>query len=184
MNSTTCPRCQREFPTAHDYQWHSQLPVSCVVPISTEEQYRQSIDKLKQTIISLNARIAELSAAPANVARNDKKQEWFKDGVLHRDDDLPAVIHSDGTQEWRQHGKLHRDGDKPAYVRADGTREWWQHGKFHREADSPAVIYSNGTREWYKNGNKHRDNALPAVFYADGSREWWIDGVFIGKSDK
>ena len=40
-------------------------------------------------------------------------QYWFKNGKLHRDNDLPAVIYADGTQYWYQNGKFHRDNDLP-----------------------------------------------------------------------
>src|SRR3990167_7540876 len=30
----------------------------------------------------------------------NESQEWRKNGVLHRDNDLPAYIWADGTQEW------------------------------------------------------------------------------------
>ena len=45
-----------------------------------------------------------------------KVKKWFKDGKLHRDGDLPAVITSDGTRIWYRHGKRHRDGDLPAVI--------------------------------------------------------------------
>jgi len=34
----------------------------------------------------------------------DGRKEWWKDGVLHREDG-PAVVWADGTQEWWVNGK-------------------------------------------------------------------------------
>ena len=31
-------------------------------------------------------------------------QKWYLNGKLHRENDLPAIIHSDGTQEWYLNG--------------------------------------------------------------------------------
>ena len=36
-------------------------------------------------------------------------REWHKDGVLHRDGDLPAYISAQGDKEYYQNGKRHRD---------------------------------------------------------------------------
>jgi hypothetical protein len=74
-------------------------------------------------------------------------QFWYKDGDLHRDDDLPAVIWDDGSQFWYKNGLRHRDGDRPA------------------------IIYSNDSKFWYKNGLRHRDGDLPATIYASDAHK-------------
>ena len=102
---------------------------------------------------------------------------WYKDGVLHRDNDLPAIELADGTRYWYKDGKLHRAGDKPAIEWADGTRAWYKEGKRHRAGDKPAVEWADGSREWYKDGVLHRAGDKPAVEWAGGSREWYKDGV-------
>jgi len=79
---------------------------------------------------------------------------WFKDGQLHRDGDLPAVVYPNGDQYWCQHGKPHRDGDQPAVVRADGNQKWYQHGDLHRDGGKPAVINADGTCAYYRHGKK------------------------------
>ena len=40
---------------------------------------------------------------------------WYKNGLKHRNNDLPA-FDSDHLQEWWKDGKLHRDNDLPAVV--------------------------------------------------------------------
>ena len=75
---------------------------------------------------------------------------WNKNGLLHRNDDKPAVIDVDGTLQWRQNGQLHRDGDKPAFIGSNWTLDWCQNGNRHR-ACGPAVIYSDGKLEWWIN---------------------------------
>jgi len=104
-------------------------------------------------------------------------QFWYKNGQPHRDDDLPAVIHTSGRKEWWKDGYLHRDNDLPAIIYDDGRQEWYQNGVCHRDNDLPAVIKTNGSQFWYKNGQLHRDNDLSAAIYSNGRKEWWKNGV-------
>jgi hypothetical protein len=101
---------------------------------------------------------------------------WYRDGKLHRDGDLPALIWADGSQYWFKHGKLHRDGDLPAQIHSNGTQLWYQHGKLHRDGDLPAAICSIGTQSWYQHGKRHRDGDLPALIRADGTHIWYKHG--------
>ena len=41
--------------------------------------------------------------------KNDEfgSQYWYKNGKLHRDNDLPAVIYLDGTQCWYKNGEIY-----------------------------------------------------------------------------
>ena len=80
-------------------------------------------------------------------------QIFYKNGQLHRDGDLPAVIYPTGGQEFYKNGQRHRDGDLPAYIRPDGMQMFYKNGQRHRDGDLPAVIYPNGTKEFYKNGH-------------------------------
>lgn len=60
------------------------------------------------------------------------------------------VLAYKGDQYWFKNGKLHRDTDLPALIRADGSQYWFRKGKFHRD-NLPAVIHPDGSQEWYKN---------------------------------
>ncbi len=114
----------------------------------------------------------------------DGTQRWYKDGVLHRDDDEPAVIYPSGTYEWHKDGKLHRDGDEPALIFAGGTRKWYKNGKLHRDDGKPAVAKRNGTQYWYKDGKLHRDGDEPALIFAGGTRKWYKNGKVHRNGDK
>ena len=125
---------------------------------------------------------------------DDETERWYRNGKLHRDGDLPAVIRYcrwNGTlahEEWWCDGVKHRD-DGPAvrWYREDGTNvdheQWYRNDVKHRDDDGPAVIryYSDGSLEyeaWYRSGVKHRDGDLPAekwylengTIYYEG---WW-----------
>jgi hypothetical protein len=93
----------------------------------------------------------------------------------HSIDDLP-IINYDGDQYWYKEGKLHRDGDLPAVISENGDQIWCKEGKRHRDCDLPAVINGDRDRFWYKEGEKHRDGDLPAVIYARGAQFWYNNG--------
>jgi len=63
------------------------------------------------------------------------------------------IIDEYGTLRWyNKDGQLHRDNDLPAVIYLDGYKEWWINGELHRENDMPAIIYEDGSKEWYING--------------------------------
>lgn len=105
-------------------------------------------------------------------------EEWYQNGKLHRDDDLPAVVENDGEKKkWYQNGVLHRDS-KPA-VMCEVGEEWWRNGHRHR-ADGPAVVYGVDEKceEWWFGGVRHRTDG-PAVIDSFGRGEqWWINGIW------
>jgi hypothetical protein len=78
---------------------------------------------------------------------------YYKDGELHRDNDLPAVEWDNETKFWYQNGLKHRDNDLPAAVYSNGDRKWYQNGKISR-LSGPAEIYANGQEYYWVNG-KH-----------------------------
>jgi hypothetical protein len=58
------------------------------------------------------------------------------DGRLH------GVYAWCGFEVWWKHGELHRDGDLPAVVHPDGFRQWWVNGVQQTPADRAQ------TRRW------------------------------------
>jgi hypothetical protein len=83
---------------------------------------------------------------PARIetTRRGVVRQWATEGVLDRDDDLPAQsLHRNGRvleQIWARRGRRHRDdGGRPAVIRYDGRghvteREWWTDGELIRSA--------------------------------------------------
>jgi hypothetical protein len=55
----------------------------------------------------------------------EDRKEWYLNGVLHRDYDLPAVVYNDGTKKWYKNGKLHRDNGLPAVEESNGKNYWY-----------------------------------------------------------
>ena len=53
------------------------------------------------------------------------KKIWYRNGKLHRDEDLHAIENSNG-KFWYKNGKLHRDGDLPAEEWSHGVKAWYK----------------------------------------------------------
>lgn len=119
---------------------------------------------------------------PAVLFLNNGTRHWYKDGLLHRDFDLPAIQEPNVKECWYKDGLLHRDHDLPAIRRFDGkscAQLWYQNGICHRENDKPAIIEDDGSQYWYYNGLCHREGDLPSVIKADGYKAWYINGELI-----
>lgn len=63
---------------------------------------------------------------PAYTSPKYQVQEWYKEGVRHREDG-PAIIHKD-TKVWLKDGKLHRL-DGPAIEDPAGPKQYWIDGQ-------------------------------------------------------
>lgn len=63
--------------------------------------------------------------------------KWYKNGVLHRNNDLPAYIEEQFVLKWYNNGKIHRDNLKPAvkYVHENIAEEFWVNGEQLNEDD-------------------------------------------------
>lgn len=127
------------------------------------------------------------------------RETWTnKDGLIHRDNDRPAVILREDKnkepfqKEWCQNGMLDRKG-APARIYNNGSvkiEEWFENGLAHRN-NGPAVIkvIPNGiisTEEWYKHGKEHRKDG-PAYIERNpdtgviSCEQWSINGNFHRK---
>lgn len=104
------------------------------------------------------------------------------DGLLHNDNDEPAVIAKNGTKKWFKNGLLHRDNDLPAIIDFDGTKKWFLDGELARLNDLHTEEYTDGTKVWgisYHDTNGvyhqsiHRGNDLPAVIHSNGTKVWY-----------
>ncbi len=73
---------------------------------------------------------------------SDGTKVWYKNDIIHRDDDLPSIEYANGAKCWHQNGQLHRIG-KPAMIQDDGIQYWYKFGKLHRE-DGPAIEFVDG----------------------------------------
>ena len=116
------------------------------------------------------------------------EQWFNRKGQLHRTERdergfvKPAVIKVNGLKLWYKDGELHRDNDLPAIERPDGSRLWYNNGKLFRINNGPTKIDKDGNQMYLKESTetgehvKHRDGDLPALIRDNGDQEWWKDG--------
>jgi hypothetical protein len=60
---------------------------------------------------------------PASINFSTNKKKWYYKGLLHRNEDLPAIVDSN-TEMWYQFGQKHREGYKPAVIE-DGHAQFY-----------------------------------------------------------
>lgn len=73
-----------------------------------------------------------------------------------------------GKQEYRRDGLLHRDNDLPAVIQGN-RKEWWKEGLRHRDSVSlaPAIMYSDtGQYEYWRDGQHLQE--LQYMQFPDG----------------
>lgn len=96
-----------------------------------------------------------MAESPDHYKLEDGSERWEVDHKLHRDDG-PALLFPDGTQTWYRHGVIHRDDDLPAHECKNGDKAWYKDGLLHREG-KPAIEYADGRTEWWLQGRKLSD---------------------------
>lgn len=96
--------------------------------------------------------------------------------------DQPSKIDGFGNKFWKdKDGLYHRDGDLPAIIWANGLHEHFKHGKLHRDGDQPARYYPNGESvnvSYYKNNMLHRAGDKPARI-GKGYYDYFLNGKYI-----
>jgi hypothetical protein len=118
------------------------------------------------------------------VKKFEDRIEYYYEGKLHRDNDLPAREFTNGTKVWYQYGKFHRL-DGPAYECLDGYKEWYIEGIEYTEEEWKIKVLElskyevkkfDNRIEYYYEGKLHRNNDLPAIEYKNGSKYWFQNG--------
>ena len=123
-------------------------PKTCELPIHVDMTV-EAAQELPEPFLELLAEAVD----PPEVAEDGAKRWYDTYGRIHRDYDLPAIIHTDGTRVWRLHGDEARVFGKPDRVNPDGSMFWTRYGRYHRE-NGPAVIRADGTQEWWVGGQQ------------------------------
>ena len=86
------------------------------------------------------------------IIKTDQDTTWFKNGVIHRGNDKPAIISTNGEKRWYHYGLHHRGNDKPGTISSSGDKIYMNHGRIHRGGDKPAFEMVGGSKIWYLNG--------------------------------
>lgn len=84
---------------------------------------------------------------------------WFKDDVLHRENDLPAIEWHNGCKVWYWYGQKHRENG-PALTDNEGFKQWWIHGTKYSEEEFKLFSEKKKLNESLNNnlGNKQKNN--------------------------
>jgi hypothetical protein len=61
-----------------------------------------------------------------------------------------------GSKYWHKNNELHRDHDLPAVIHPTGELFWYKDGLRHRD-NGPAVTYPKGLKIWYHKGRRIED---------------------------
>lgn len=105
----------------------------------------------------------------------DKKEYFSVKGVYHNEEG-PALIKPNGDTYWYKDGLVHRDADQPAVMLKNGKQVYYyKNGQFHREG-GPAILFENGDQEWYYEGQLHNDYGFAVISKQRGNQHW-IHGV-------
>lgn len=116
------------------------------------------------------------SRSEADVVDFEAITEYKRNGKIHRDGDLPAVIITTRggvtyRKEWRQDGLLHRENDQPAVVEMHRSFYCWR-GKYHRPSGGPAMVFDDTEEEevsyWYWH------NELFGIRIGAATPVWWV----------
>lgn len=116
-----------------------------------------------------------------------KKEKWYQDELLHRDNDLPSIIkyfrNKSYIKIWCKNNKFHRDNDLPAVIHYEDDKikseSWHQNDIYYRDNDLPSQIeyYENNNIQcelWNENGLLSRENKPARIdFYENGEK--WIE---------
>ena len=72
-------------------------------------------------------------------------------------EDEPTEITKWGTQIWKnKNGKIHRENDLPAIIHNNGIKIWYLNGVRYR-INGPAWTHPYGSEEYWKNGIEIRN---------------------------
>ena len=83
-------------------------------------------------------------------AEHIRVKSWI-DYIFKHPNFTGSLIDKDDDVAYYQNGEAHRDNDLPAIVHSDGTKHWQKNGKLHRE-NGPALIFPNGDCIWHLKG--------------------------------
>ncbi len=141
-----------------------------------------NIKKIKRDNVTfvLENGLLHNTLGPAVFSDDLNYKEWYINGVLHREDDLAAMMYL--NEDFYSSAKNGRISEgyisglkKPTFL--IGEESWYMQGEWENDSgsiffykngvvdngDEPAIISNNGNKRWYKDGFLHRENDLPAT---------------------
>jgi len=98
--------------------------------------------------------------------------------INHSFDDEPAIIfNNNGTKFWYKDGLIHRDNNLPARIWSDGSYSFYKNGKQYWFINNKEYYYMNTIKEKFKNNilylpnventNILKDNGIDVIWFYD-----------------
>lgn len=135
----------------------------------------------------INDKLHSIGDAPAIVSHGEAF--WYRDGILHRDNDLPAVVRdsvdlfdlsAEFQYEWWFEGKRHRQNSSlPAAIGFFGSQVYYQHGKIHNDTGRPAIVIHPHDKKAVFKAVEYLDEYAP-----EPTKVWAIDHHYYFQEDK
>jgi hypothetical protein len=148
--------------------------VNVISPIMRRDFQRLKTEGIEQ----VNGIITEIEPG------EDRSLTRILRGDMRGEDDVVRVVLSGNGSLWYKNGLEHRDNDLPASLNRDPegniTFVWYKDGDKDRQ-DLPALLSTlNNTQTYFSEGKINREN-LPA-FFDDKKMSWYHDGI-MGQKD-
>jgi hypothetical protein len=93
----------------------------------------------------------EIVDQPLGLGRGKRKVYRLPNGIIHRDNNKPAVIYECGLKKWYYNGKLHRKHGLPAVRHIGYIEKWYANGNLDCEHDEPSVKIYKLSADSYDN---------------------------------
>lgn len=116
------------------------------------KEYKEKIEEFKTSSISSIIQLPDYFTGIVRLeefrVRNGEiisihEHRWYKNGNVHRENDLPARILKSGEQRWYLNGELHRLTG-PAVVSAMGAKEYYVRGfRYNPSKFMELISYQN-----------------------------------------
>jgi hypothetical protein len=129
---------------------------------------------------SVNDKVAEVT----EFTESYNRISWYRRGLVHRDDDKPAIVYIDlrnseiswSSSDDDRSGTFYDEND--SLLNVNGLFKWRRNGKPWRAGGRPVVVFPCGLSEWRnENDELHRDGDDPAVIDPVArTLTWYVNG--------
>jgi hypothetical protein len=100
---------------------------------------------------------------------------------IHRDNDLPAIVHIEGNfYEWYNQGSRERYNKKPAVIIRNRSFDWYINDKLQSVDGEPCSIIIGDSHPWnliWAHEGRIHNNKGPAVLSTRGMIEFFLNGT-------
>lgn len=124
LNTKLDDNILKKYPclVALDLRNNSKISIDGIKNLSNiKKLYTDSLQSvIVRTIIKNNEKIVVLYYG----SNHSPSKFYYYRNQLHRDNDLPAIIHHNGYKEWYKKNKLYRENELPVIEHASGAKYW------------------------------------------------------------